>query len=98
MKIKNKQEKQLQVGFNDEVSEEDLVLDNDGVADSGPKIIILQGIFTLNEVHVAEKRDGISEDQFFEELEEEIKEKLKIEIPNVVKFKPPKLEFFRQNP
>jgi uridine kinase len=44
MRIKSKVEKQMMVTFNEEDD------DQEEVHDSGPKIVILEGIFTLDEI------------------------------------------------
>ena len=73
MRIKSKVEKQMMVTFNEEAD------DQEEVHDSGPKIVILEGIFTLDEVVSGQ------EDSFFEELENEILEKLEFEIQGLTK-------------
>ena len=77
MRIKSKVEKQMMVTFNEEDN------DQEEVHDSGPKIVILEGIFTLDEIAPGQ------EDPFFTELENEILEKLSFEIQGLSK--PPKL-------
>ena len=75
MMIKNKQAKQLQVGYYENYgnnSDEENVGIED-LKDNGPKIIILENLFL--------EEDSISgDDAFFQELEEEISAKIESEI------------------
>lgn len=75
MMIKNKQAKQLRVGYYENYgnnSEEENVGIED-LKDNGPKIIILENLFL--------ERDSITGDEaFFKELEEEIEAKIESEV------------------
>ena len=115
MKIKNKQDEQLQVRFEEDtlplvglINEnqiQDISSCDTGVKDIGPKVIILEGIFTTQEIEDAINLDNISLDQFFKELEEDVQVQLENEIPSIkIEQKTigskanPKFTFFRQNP
>ena len=115
MKIKNKQESKLQVGFEEDFAPIAGLTNADeangdhhvvaGVKDTGPKIVILEGIFTLDEVQESLQADQINEDQFFQDLEQDVQMQLENEISSIAIEKKtighkasPKLNFFRLNP
>ena len=87
------------MGFYDEIAgENDHILVQAGKKDIGPKIVILESIFTLAEV-------GQEPDSFFQELELEVTSKLLQEIPSLensvnknLDLQGFKIEFFRHNP
>lgn len=94
--IKSKQEAKLQVGFyEDNSSDENIGIED--LKDTGPKIIIIQNLFTHLEVQD-------QDDQFFADLEREVKHKIEAELAEVFHLVPhqsqiiKKLEIFRQNP
>ena len=75
MMIKNKQARQLQVGYYENYgnnSDEENVGIED-LKDSGPKIIILEGLFS-------EQESVSGDDAFFKELQEEIESRIESEV------------------
>lgn len=96
MKIKNKVEKQLQVGFYDENSDDEV--NQIGIQkDSGPKIVIIEGMYTLDEVKAAEIEENLSSEEFFISLEKEIESQIFEEMPAVTRATSSRAKLMRIN-
>ena len=76
----------MKVGFYDEASDDEVQQLGQVTAtkDIGPKIVILEGIFTTEEV-MAAKDQGVTQEQFSDEIGQGIAEKINSEIPDTLR-------------
>lgn len=86
LQVKSKQKQQLKVGFYDEASDDEVQQLGQVTAskDIGPKIVILEGIFTPEEVAAA-REQGATQEQFCDEIGLGISEKVTSELPDTLR-------------